>query len=93
VGELLAGALVSERVAENTGRIEELLSGWRVLEPTLQTARIYARLRAGRRNLDQITQSKLNDFWIAALCVQHHLPLLTNDRGFDRIGELTVVHW
>ena len=93
MGELLAGALVSERVAENTGRIEELLSGWRVLEPTLQTARIYARLRAGRRNLDQITQSKLNDFWIAALCVQHHLPLLTNDRGFDRIGELTVVHW
>jgi len=33
------------------------------------------------------------DVWIAALCIQHDVPLLTNDRGFDTIPELTVIHW
>ena len=37
--------------------------------------------------------SKMNDFWIAALCIQHGLPLLTNDKGFDNIPGLTVIHW
>ena len=37
--------------------------------------------------------SKVNDLWIAALCIQHNLPLLTHDRGFDHIAGLTVVHW
>jgi predicted nucleic acid-binding protein len=37
--------------------------------------------------------SKLNDLWIAALCLQHDLPLLTNDHGFDHIAGLTVIHW
>jgi predicted nucleic acid-binding protein len=93
VGELLAGALSSERVAENSARIDDLLGRWIVLEPTLETARKYAKLRAASPRVNPITPSKLNDFWIAALCVQHNLPLLTNDRGFDRIEGLTVIHW
>lgn len=35
----------------------------------------------------------MNDLWIAALCLQHALPLLTNDRGFDTIDGLAVIHW
>lgn len=38
-------------------------------------------------------QGYLNDLWIAALCLQHDLPLLTNDQDFDRIEGLHVVHW
>jgi len=34
-----------------------------------------------------------HDIWIAALCLQHDLPLLTNDRDFDDIGGLRVVRW
>jgi predicted nucleic acid-binding protein len=34
-----------------------------------------------------------HDVWIAALCVQHRLPLLSNDRDMDRVSELEVVHW
>ena len=92
VGELLAGALASERVAENNARIDELLDRWIVLAPTLETARVYGKLRAASRRVLSLTQSKTNDFWIA-LCVQHNLPLLTNDRGFDRVEGLTVIHW
>lgn len=34
-----------------------------------------------------------HDLWIAALCLQHRLPLLSNDRDFDDIEGLQVVHW
>jgi predicted nucleic acid-binding protein len=57
------------------------------------TARIYGELRARIRTVQTVSMSKLNDLWIAALCLQHNLPLLTNDRGFDHISGLTVIHW
>lgn len=63
-----------------------------VLYPDADTARLYGRLRA-RHRLDNIRASKMNDVWIAALCIQHDLPLLTNDRGFDSFTELRVIHW
>ncbi|HEX3067377.1 MAG TPA: hypothetical protein VHX14_02300 [Thermoanaerobaculia bacterium] len=34
-----------------------------------------------------------HDLWIAALCLQFDLPLLTNDALFDEVSELEVVHW
>ena len=34
-----------------------------------------------------------HDLWIAALCLQHDLPLLTNDRDFDDVERLRVIHW
>jgi predicted nucleic acid-binding protein len=34
-----------------------------------------------------------HDTWIAALCLQHDLPLLTNDALFDQVRGLDVVHW
>ena len=34
-----------------------------------------------------------HDIWIAALCRQHDLPLLTNDRDFDHVGGLRVIRW
>lgn len=92
VGELFAGAFASQQVAENSQKIDEILTRWRTLDPTAETARIYGELRA-RANLQHVSPSKLNDLWIAALCLQHNLPLLTNDRGFDLIAGLTVMHW
>lgn len=34
-----------------------------------------------------------HDLWIAALCLQHQLPLLTNDGLFDQVSTLQVIHW
>lgn len=34
-----------------------------------------------------------HDIWIAALCLQHNLPLLTNDRDFDDVAGLHVIRW
>ena len=34
-----------------------------------------------------------NDLWIAALCRQHSLPLLSRDRHFDQVAGLKRVDW
>jgi tRNA(fMet)-specific endonuclease VapC len=92
VGELFAGAHHSHRVVENLGRVAELLERWNVLSPDIATARVYGELR-GTAGKTRITAARMNDLWIAALCIQHSLPLLTNDAGFDAIAGLTVLHW
>lgn len=34
-----------------------------------------------------------HDIWIAALCIQHDLPLLSNDRDMQRVKDLKLVRW
>lgn len=89
LGELFAGAHSSNRVTENLAKIEELIAKREVLHPDLETARIYGRLRAASGG--HASPSRLNDLWIAALCLQHNLPLLTNDRGFTTVAGLRVI--
>jgi tRNA(fMet)-specific endonuclease VapC len=91
LGELYAGAFSSARQDENIRAIQDLVEKSTVLVPMLDSARIYGQLRARVRGI--IHTSKLNDLWIAALCLQHNLPLLTNDSGFDHIAGLSVIHW
>jgi tRNA(fMet)-specific endonuclease VapC len=92
VGELFAGAHYSDRVSENVAKIEEVIAERMILHPDLGTARVYGRLRA-TTGAGRTSPARMNDLWIAALCIQHSLPLLTNDRGFDTIAELAVIHW
>lgn len=62
------------------------------MKPDEETARVYGRIRAELR-LENIGRSKINGLWIAALCIQHELPLLSNDRGFDVVPNLTTIRW
>ncbi len=34
-----------------------------------------------------------NDLWIAALCLQHSLPLISRDRHFDHVSGVTRISW
>ena len=90
-GELFAGAFASKRSDGNLADLEQLIARWTVLEPNIDTARVYGRLRGDSRF--PMSTSRRNDLWIAALCVQHNLPLLTNDSGFDSIPGLRTLHW
>jgi tRNA(fMet)-specific endonuclease VapC len=89
-GELFFGVAASRQQAQQDA-LEGILLRWTVLSADIETAKLYGMLRA--QVAADISSSKRNDFWIAALCLQHDLPLLTNDRGFDSIAGLTVVHW
>jgi tRNA(fMet)-specific endonuclease VapC len=93
LGELLAGAKISIMPHRNLMRVMMLRGSCTLLTPDEGTADVYGDIRAASRNVQPLGPAKLNDLWIAALCLQHDLPLLTNDGGFDAIPGLTVIHW
>jgi tRNA(fMet)-specific endonuclease VapC len=93
LGELFTGAYLSDRKTDNVAAVEGLIARWAILSPDFETAREYGRVRAQVREMSKTTHTRLNDLWIAALCIQHGVPLLTNDRGFDVILGLTVIRW
>lgn len=94
LGELFAGAFASKRAAENLDAIVRLAAIWSLLVPDSETARVYGRIRAqDRRQRTAWPEPVRNDFWIAAVCLQHNVPLLSNDKAFDAIEGLQVIHW
>jgi predicted nucleic acid-binding protein len=90
-GELFAGAHHSRRVIENLAKVEEVVAGWTILSPDLATARVYGKLRGAAGEMPSITAGRVNDLWIAALCIQHSLPLLTRARQL--VAALSVIAW
>jgi len=93
LGELYFGAMASLRPEEHISDLTRVSRSWTRLLPDEDTARLYGELRFLTRNVAPLSASKTNDYWIAALSIQHDLPLLTNDRGFDNIANLSVIHW
>jgi tRNA(fMet)-specific endonuclease VapC len=86
VGELRYGALNSRRSAANLAEVERLVDRCRVLDVTAATATLYARLRLGLKKKGKPIPE--NDLWIAAVCVEHQVPLATLDVHFDVVDEL-----
>jgi tRNA(fMet)-specific endonuclease VapC len=91
IGELYYGAEKSTRPAENSSRIDEFAGIATVLGCDSQTARHYGQiknmLRAKGRPIPE------NDLWIAAVARQHALTLVTRDKHFNEIEDLTTVCW
>jgi tRNA(fMet)-specific endonuclease VapC len=71
--------------------LEELLSVCRVLDVDEDTAISYAELRGQLKEAG--TPIPSNDAWIAALCRQHALPILSRDRHFDLVKGLRRLDW
>jgi tRNA(fMet)-specific endonuclease VapC len=99
LGELKFGVLNSPPTSSllRAAALDRLRKRCRLLLPDVSTADYYAETRrqiAFPPNMSRRRESHLlNDLWIAALCVQHKLPLLSNDRDFDGIEGLEVIHW
>ena len=86
VGELRYGALNSSKSAENLARVEALVIRCVVLNVTVATAKVYAELRLALRVKGRPIPE--NDLGIAALCVEHQVPLAAVDAHFDAIDDL-----
>ena len=91
VGELYFGAEKSGRRDANRASIEEFMVGKVVLSCDLPVAQEYGRLRAALRR--QGTPLPGNDTWIAAIALYHALTLVTRDKHFRRVPELSSVEW
>jgi predicted nucleic acid-binding protein len=69
----------------------EYLAKFRVLNVDEQTTTSYAAVRGELKRAG--TPIPSNDVWIAALCRQYSLPVLSRDRHFDLVPGLRRIGW
>ena len=71
--------------------LAEYLPSFRILEIDEQTTISYSAVRKELKKAG--TPIPSNDVWIAALCRQHSLPLVSRDRHFDAVSGITRLDW
>lgn len=71
--------------------LDELLPDCAILDVTEATTHHYAAIFLELRKAGKPIPT--NDLWIAALCRQHTLPLLSRDRHFDLVRGLKRIEW
>lgn len=91
LAELRAGFRSGSLSRRNEDILARFLANEKVhpLYPDERTTHVYAELFAQLRK--QGTPIPANDIWIAALAVQHDLPLYSRDRHFCNIPQLTLL--
>ena len=71
--------------------LAEYLPSFRILDVDERTTLSYSAVRSELKKAG--TPIPSNDVWIAALCRQHSLPLLSRDRHFDAVFGITRLDW
>ncbi len=85
--------------ATRASQLDELTRVSRILVPDPETIPHYVLVRnelLRTRTLPASAERREglhHDVWIAALCIQHKLPLLTRDSDLTGISGLEVVGW
>ncbi|MDP3238541.1 MAG: type II toxin-antitoxin system VapC family toxin [Myxococcales bacterium] len=91
VGEYRYGLQRSRHRRQLESLLQQLVAASEVLTVGLETTVVYAqtreRLRARGRPLPE------NDVWIAALCLEHDLALVTRDSDFEHVEGLRTASW
>ncbi len=91
LGEFRYGIASSRHRAAYEKWLERHLSGFEVLAVTEATAVAYAELRVALRRLGRPIPA--NDAWIAALALEHRLPILSRDKHFDVVTGVHRQDW
>jgi len=91
LGEFRYGIAESKHRADYESWLESQLPRFEVLAVTDETAVSYAALRVALKRSGRPIPA--NDAWIAALALQHQLPVLSRDRHFDSVPNLQRTSW
>ena len=91
LGELVFGALSSTRPKESLNLILQLASHCVVLDVNRLVAIRYGSVRKTLREQGQLIPE--NDLWVAAICLEYDVPLLTRDHHFALVSGLSVRDW
>lgn len=91
LGEYRFGIAKSRYRVEYERWLQQMIAACGVFEVDDGTADCYARVRVQLR--DAGTPIPSNDAWIAALCEQHAVPVLSRDRHFDLVKGLKRIEW
>ena len=91
LGEYRYGIAQSRHRARYERWLDGLIADCRVLDVTEETTHHYAAISFELREKGKPIPS--NDLWIAALCRQHSLPLVSQDRHFDLVARIRRLGW
>jgi tRNA(fMet)-specific endonuclease VapC len=91
LGEYRYGISHSRNRRQYEEWLTEYLRNFRILEVEERTTIPYGAVRSELKRAG--TPIPSNDVWIAALCRQHALPLLSRDRHFDLVPGIQRVNW
>ena len=91
LGEYRCGISHSRQRVHYEDWLNEYLASFRILDVDEQTTISYSAVRSELRKAG--TPIPSNDVWIAALCRQLSLPLLSRDRHFDNVLGLKRLEW
>jgi len=91
LGEYRYGIAQSRHRASYEEWLAELLRDCSVLDITEPTTHHYAEILLELRRIGKPIPT--NDLWIAALCRQHALPLVSRDRHFDLVVGNKRLEW
>ena len=91
LGEYRYGIAQSRHRATYENWLAGLLRDCAVLDIDEPTTQHYAEITLELRRKGKPIPT--NDLWIAALCRQHSLPLLSRDRHFDKVTGLKRIGW
>lgn len=91
LGEFLYGIAGSRHRAAYESWLQTHLSHFDILAVTDETAAVYAAMRVALKQAGRPIPA--NDAWIAALALQHRLPVLSRDEHFDLVRGLRRKSW
>jgi tRNA(fMet)-specific endonuclease VapC len=91
LGEYRYGIALSRNRSSYENWLNGLLQDCLVLDIHEPTTRHYAEITLELRQKDKPIPT--NDIWIAALCRQNALPLLSRDRHFDLVAGIKRIGW
>jgi tRNA(fMet)-specific endonuclease VapC len=91
LGELLYGAYRSTFEFKSLQQIEDFLQLCAILEVNERTAGYYGRISATLARIGKLISQ--NDIWIAAIALDHNLPLASRHQHFCFVSGLTLLDW
>lgn len=91
LGEYRYGIAQSRHRASYAEWLKGLLHDCLVLDTNEPTTHYYAEITLALKQKGKPIPT--NDIWIAALCRQHSLPLLSRDRHFDLVPGMKRIGW
>jgi predicted nucleic acid-binding protein len=91
LGEYRLGVAQSRHRASYENWLREWISSVSVLDIDEETTHFYAAIGLELKKKGRPIPA--NDLWIAALCRQHSLPLLSRDHHFDVVPGVQRIDW
>lgn len=91
LGEYRLGIAQSRHHDSYENWLREWIAAVTVLEIDEKTTRYYAEIGLELKKAGKPIPT--NDLWIAALCRQHAMPLLSRDRHFDLVPGIQRLDW